>query len=83
VYEEGGDFSSDVFNYLLSYKVYVGLKSPEEPNKYGTLETGKSNRFDVVTVDENGKPRAVRDLGKYTRSSGDGGGMHQKIIYQL
>lgn len=62
VYEEGGDFSSDVISTTYSpYKVYVGLKSPE-PNKYGTLETGKSNRFDVVTVDENGRPRSVRDL---------------------
>lgn len=62
VYEEGGDFSSDVISTTYSpYKVYVGLKSPE-PNKYGTLETGKNNRFDVVTVDENGRPKAVRDL---------------------
>jgi hypothetical protein len=45
------------------YKVYVGLKS-QNPNKYGTLETGKSNRFDVVTVDENGKPRAVKEILK-------------------
>ena len=62
VYEEGGDFSTDVISTTYSpYKVYVGLKSPE-PNKYGTLETGKNNRFEVVTVDENGKPRSVRDL---------------------
>ena len=62
VYEEGGDFSSDVMATTYSpYKVYVGLKSPE-PNKYGTLETGKNNRFEVVTVDENGRPRSVRDL---------------------
>ena len=62
VYEEGGDFSTDVISTTYSpYKVYVGIKSPE-PNKYGTLETRKNNRFDVVTVDENGRPKAVRDL---------------------
>jgi hypothetical protein len=62
VYEEGGDFSSDVMARTYSpYKTYVGLKSPE-PNKYGTLETGKNNRFDVVTVNERGNPVAVKNL---------------------
>ena len=62
VFEEGGDFSSDVIATTYSpYKTYVGLKSPE-PNKYGTLETGKNNRFDVVTVDEKGSPVAVKNL---------------------
>jgi hypothetical protein len=50
------------FNYLLSLQSLCRIKIART-NKYGTLETGKSNRFDVVTVDENGKPRAViRDL---------------------
>lgn len=62
VYEEGGDFSSDVISTTYSpYKTYVGLKSPE-PNKYGTLETGTNNRFDVVTVDEKGRPVSVKNL---------------------
>jgi len=62
VYEEGGDFSTDVISTTYSpYKTYVGIKSPE-PNKYGMLETRANNRFDIVTVDENGRPKSVRDL---------------------
>ncbi|WP_339833260.1 MG2 domain-containing protein [uncultured Flavobacterium sp.] len=61
-YENGGDFSTDVVTATYSpYKTYVGIKSPE-PNKYGMLETEKVNRFDIVTVDENGKPKAVKNL---------------------
>ncbi|MBF7092206.1 hypothetical protein IUY40_11710 [Flavobacterium sp. ALJ2] len=62
VFEEGGDFSTDVISTTYSpYNTYVGVKSPE-PTKYGMLETRKQNRFDVVTVDENGRPKAVRNL---------------------
>ena len=62
VYEEGGDFSTDVISTTYSpYKTYVGVKSPE-PNKYGMLETRTANKFDVVTVDENGRPKSVRNL---------------------
>lgn len=61
-YENGGDFSTDVATIDYSpYFTYVGLKAPE-PNKYGLLETGKVNKFDVVTVDENGKPKSVKGL---------------------
>ncbi|CAM4132570.1 MULTISPECIES: alpha-2-macroglobulin family protein [Flavobacterium] len=64
-YENGGDFSTDVVTASFSpYKTYVGLKSPE-PNKYGMLETDKVNRFDVVTLSEYGKPKAVRNLKVY------------------
>lgn len=62
VYEEGGDFSTDVMATTYSpYKTYVGIKSPE-PNKYGMLETGTDNRFDIVTVDENGRPKPSKNL---------------------
>ena len=62
VYEEGGDFSTDVIATTYSpYKTYVGIKSPEA-NKYGMLETRKMNRFDIVSVDENGRPKPVRNL---------------------
>lgn len=62
VYEEGGDFSTDVIATTYSpYSTYVGIKSPEL-NKYGMLETRKVNQFDVVTVDENGRPKAVKNL---------------------
>ena len=62
VYENGGDVSTDVASTSYSpYSTYVGIKSPE-PNKYGMIETGKNNRFDIVTVSENGKPKSVRNL---------------------
>ena len=62
VYEEGGDFSTDVMATTYSpYNTYVGIKSPE-PNKYGMLETRKVNQFDIVTVDENGRPKSVKNL---------------------
>ncbi len=62
VYEEGGDFSTDVMTATYSpYQTYVGIKAPE-PNKYGMLETRKMNRFDIVTVDENGRPKPVEGL---------------------
>lgn len=62
VYEEGGDFSTDVMATTYSpYKTYVGIKSPE-PNKYGMLETGTENKFDIVTVDENGRPKPGKNL---------------------
>ena len=62
VYEQGGDVSTDVFATTYSpYETYVGLKSPE-PNKYGMLETGKNNRFDVITLDEKGHPKSVKNL---------------------
>lgn len=62
VYEEGGDFSTDVISTTYSpYKTYVGIKAPEL-NKYNMLETRTNNRFDIVTVDENGRPKSVRNL---------------------
>jgi len=62
VYEEGGDFSTDVMATTYSpYTTYVGIKTPEA-NKYGMLETHKMNRFDIVTVDENGKPKSIKNL---------------------
>ncbi|HMI05943.1 MAG TPA: MG2 domain-containing protein [Flavobacterium sp.] len=62
VYEEGGDFSTDVMSATYSpYKTYVGIKSPE-PNKYGMLETRKTNRFEIVSVDENGNPKKFQNL---------------------
>lgn len=62
VYEEGGDFSSDVLTATYSpFRTYVGIKAPQ-PNRYGMLETGRPNRFDLVTVDENGRPKAVPKL---------------------
>ncbi|WP_445720000.1 alpha-2-macroglobulin family protein [Flavobacterium sp.] len=61
-FENGGDFSTDVATATYSpYKTYVGIKAPE-PNKYGLLETEKLNRYDIVTLDELGKPKSVKNL---------------------
>ena len=62
VFEEGGEFSMDVMSATYSpYKTYVGLKLPEL-TKYGMLETRVNNRFDILTVDENGRPKSVKNL---------------------
>lgn len=61
-YESGGDFSTDVATATYSpYKTYIGLKSPE-PSRYGTLETGKMHRFDIVALDETGTPKSVENI---------------------
>lgn len=61
-YEKGGDFSTDVIQATYSpYDTYVGVKLPQG-NRYGMLETGKSNRVDVATVNKAGKPKGNRRL---------------------
>ncbi|HEY0045710.1 MAG TPA: MG2 domain-containing protein [Flavobacterium sp.] len=61
-YENGGDFSTDVITATYSpYQTYVGIKPPTL-NKYGILETNKTNTFDIVTVTESGKPKPVTNL---------------------
>jgi len=57
VFEESGDFSIDRFQSVYSpYNTYVGLKTPSMKAYDQSLETGKAQRFDVVTLNENGKP---------------------------
>ncbi|GGB85294.1 membrane protein [Flavobacterium suaedae] len=61
-YEKGGDFSTDVATATYSpYDAYVGVKSPE-PNKYGMLETGKEQKFSIVTLGEDGKAKGNRKV---------------------
>ena len=61
-FENGGDFSTDVATATYSpYTTYVGIKAPEA-NKYGMLETGKINKYSVVSVDEFGKPKQASNL---------------------
>ncbi len=61
-FEKGGDFSSDVFSTTVSpYKRYVGFR-PTNMNKYGYMETGGKSTFEVVTLNPEGKPVAVKDL---------------------
>ncbi len=63
VYENGGDFSTDVFTKPYSpYKTYVGLNAPKGDKTRGMLLTDVKHKFEVVTVDKNGKPKATKNL---------------------
>ena len=63
VYENGGDFSTDVFTKTYSpYEIYVGLNVPKGDKKRGMLLTDIRHKFEVVSVDENGKPKATNNL---------------------
>lgn len=63
VYEAGGDFSTDVFSKTYSpFDTYVGLSTPKGDKSRGMLLTDTAHHFEVVTVDENGKPKAVDNL---------------------
>ena len=63
VYENGGDFSTDVFTKPYSpYDTYVGLNAPIGDETQGLLLTDTPYTFEVVTVDENGTPKAAKNL---------------------
>jgi hypothetical protein len=63
VYENGGDFSTDVFTKPYSpFGTYVGLNTPKGDKNRGMLLTDEQHKFEVVTVDENGKPKASSNL---------------------
>lgn len=55
VFEKGGDFSIDRKSVTYSpFKTYVGLETPRADNADQTLETGKTHKLNIVTVNENG-----------------------------
>ncbi|NJB37827.1 alpha-2-macroglobulin family protein [Croceivirga sp. JEA036] len=61
-YEQGGDYSLDVFTKPLApYRYFVGLQSPE-PKQYGSFYTDEKTTFDVISVDAQGKAAAQRKL---------------------
>ncbi len=63
VYENGGDFSTDVFTKPYSpYNTYIGLNVPKGDKTRGMLLTDKQHKFEVVTVDEDGKGKSVQNL---------------------
>ena len=63
VYENGGDFSTDAFSKTYSpYSTYVGLSTPKGDMARGMLLTDTPHNFNIVTVDEDGKPKAVDGL---------------------
>lgn len=56
VYENGGDFSTDVFSTKLSpYTSYAGIQSAEEKASRNYLFTDQEYEFNVASVNENGK----------------------------
>ncbi|MDG3583196.1 alpha-2-macroglobulin family protein [Galbibacter pacificus] len=63
VYEDGGDFSTDVFSKTYSpYSTYVGLRVPDGDARRNMLLTDKKHTFEVATVDKDGKPKAVKNI---------------------
>ncbi len=62
VFEKGGDFSMDVFSKKISpYPEYIGILPPKDEG-YGVYDTGKNYRFEIITLDKNGKPVPVNNL---------------------
>ncbi|MCK0147512.1 MG2 domain-containing protein [Arenibacter sp. F26102] len=63
VYENGGDFSTDVFTKQFSpFNTYVGLNVPKGDKLRGMLLTDQPHKFEVVTVDEMGFAKAANNL---------------------
>ena len=63
VFEDGGDFSIDRYSKPYSpFKTYVGLRAPEQKGYDNTYETGKAYRFDVATVNSEGKAVNAKKL---------------------
>lgn len=63
VYENGGDFSTDVFTKPYSpYATYIGLNAPKGDKTRGMLLTDVKHKFEVVSVDENGKAKSTKNL---------------------
>lgn len=63
VYENGGDFSTDVFTKPFSpYSTYVGLNVPKGDEARGMLLTDVPHNFEVVTVDEKGNAKPTDNL---------------------
>ena len=61
-FENGGDFSMDAFTKTYApYTSFVGLQSPTG-NAYGSFFTDENQTFNVVVVDENGKPLQRNNL---------------------
>ncbi|WP_438426395.1 alpha-2-macroglobulin family protein [Aquimarina macrocephali] len=63
VYENGGDFSTDVISKDFSpYSTYVGVNVPKGDKARGMLLTDTKHNFEVVSVDDKGIPKSVKNL---------------------
>jgi uncharacterized protein YfaS (alpha-2-macroglobulin family) len=71
VFEEGGDFSIDEFVTTYSpYQSYIGIKPPKGDGYYNRIDLNGDETFDVVTVDEKGKPVSRRGIDVQVYSVG-------------
>ncbi|MDO6599673.1 Ig-like domain-containing alpha-2-macroglobulin family protein [Tenacibaculum sp. 1_MG-2023] len=62
-YENGGDFSTDVFSKKLSpFARYVGVESPVEKGSRNYLYTDKEYTFNVASITEKGKPISLKNV---------------------
>ncbi|MAQ76676.1 MAG: hypothetical protein CL613_10145 [Aquimarina sp.] len=63
VYENGGDFSTDVVTKDFSpYNTYIGLNAPKGDKARGMLLTDTKHTFEIVSVDAKGNPKAAKNL---------------------
>jgi len=63
VFEQGGDFSIDLFSKMYyPYSEFVGVLPPKPKTGRGWLETDRDHELSVVTVNVDGKPVSCSDL---------------------
>lgn len=63
VFENGGDFSSDVFSTTLApFKSFVGFKSPVSKRYGNSYVTDANTAFEVMTLSSKGLPVARKNL---------------------
>lgn len=61
-YEPGGDFSMDVFSKNIApFSHFVGLEVPKT-DAYGSYTTDKNTTFNIITVNEQGKPTSRNNI---------------------
>ena len=61
-FEKGGDFSIDAFSKKYApYLSFVGLQPPKE-DEYGSYSTESNKQFDIVTLTDQGKPIARKNV---------------------
>jgi uncharacterized protein YfaS (alpha-2-macroglobulin family) len=63
VFENGGDFSTDVMSKKLApYSSFVGIKSPVSKRYGNSYVTDENTTFGIATVDEKGNPISRKNL---------------------
>ena len=63
VFEPGGDFSINRSVRKISpFDSYVGFKVPWSDQRWQKLNAGEDHSFDIITVDEKGKPLASKEV---------------------